>query len=83
VPRFVGLRREAEGHRGHVAVEGRAGHEGHEQQVGQHVLERKRSRQELERAGGARIFEERLGHRQEPHAVVHVAKSCRPLKYLL
>ena len=39
VPRLVGLRGEAEGHRGHVAIERRAGHERHEQQVGQHVFE--------------------------------------------
>ncbi|MNG21574.1 hypothetical protein D3C84_1059610 [compost metagenome] len=59
VPRFVGLGGEAEGDRGHVAVERGAGHERHEQQVGQHVLERKRNRREkFERASGACILEE-------------------------
>ena len=72
--RLVGLGREAEGHGAHVAVVGRARDEGHEQQVGQHIFEREADGDdELERPGADGIIEERLGHRQVPHAVMLVA----------
>ncbi|MNL13303.1 hypothetical protein D3C87_1342060 [compost metagenome] len=84
VSRFVGLCREAKGDRGHVAVERRSGHERHEQQVGQHVLERERDcREELERSRRARVFEERLGHREEPHAVVHMREIMQAVEVLV
>ena len=73
VTRFVGLGGEAEGHGAHVAVVGGARDEGHEHQVGQHVLEREADGDdEFEGAAGAGVFEEALGHRQVPQAVVHV-----------
>ncbi|MCY1298660.1 hypothetical protein D9M70_481560 [compost metagenome] len=84
VPGLVGLRREAEGDGGHVAVVGGTGHEGHEQQVGQHVLEAERDRrEELEGAGGARVLEEGLGHREEPHPVMHVGEVMQAVEVLV
>ncbi len=81
---FVRLRREAEGHGGHIAVVRRARHERHEQQVGQHIFERERNRgQKLERAGRAGVVKERLGHRQKPDPVVHVGKIVQTIKVLV
>jgi hypothetical protein len=84
VPGFVGLCRKTEGHGGHVAVERRAGHEGHEQQVGQHVLEGKGDRrEEFERTRRARVFKKRLGHREEPHPVVHMGEIMQAVEVLV
>ncbi|MNM95424.1 hypothetical protein D3C81_1078690 [compost metagenome] len=84
VPGLVGLRREAEGDGGHVAVVGGTGHEGHEQQVGQHVFEAERDRrEELEGASRAGVLEEGLGHREEPHPVVHVGKVMQAVEVLV
>ena len=82
--RFVGLGREADGHRRHVAVVGGAGNEGHEQDVGQHVFEGKADGDhEFERAGGDRVVEERLAVRQIPHAGLLMGELVHPVVVLV
>ncbi|MNC18110.1 hypothetical protein D3C75_660050 [compost metagenome] len=84
VPRLVGLRREAEGDGGHVAVVGGAGHERHEQQVGQHVLEAEADGDhELERAGSHGVVEERTGHRGVPDAVAVLGEAVEAVVELV
>ncbi len=84
VTRLIRLGREAEGNGCHVAVVGRTRHKGHKQQVGQHIFEGERNRrQELEGTCGTGIVKERLGHRQEPHAVVHVRAVVQAVKVLV
>ena len=78
---FVGLGAEAKRHRGHVAVVRRARHKGHKQKIGQHVFKRKADgEQKFKRAGRARVFKERFGHREIPHAVVHMAPILKAVE---
>ena len=84
MPALIGLRGEPERHRRHVAVEAGAAHERHEQQVGEQVLEAEGDGdQELERARGYRVVEQRLGHRQVPDPVVHLRPAVEPAVVLV
>ncbi len=84
VPALVRLRREAKGHRRHVAVIGGARHERHEQEVRQQIFEGEADRDhELERPRGAGVVEERLRHREVPHAIVHVREFADSVEELV